>query len=898
MRTTVAQLQERLRLVNPALSLEPLEALDLNWISREEWVCEADPTNAPNNNTNSNIPSRAYARAITNSQSLHRLPKQIDDPITNPQTGNQDDTILIQLYQILENGMVSLEFDWVAAAIQAADGETSDNNLGSIKPIPINGQFGTTRSLSASAISPQTTMQDDPIATANLNGVNVAPNHVLGDPHTVTGSGMITASAPITSFWSQWALNEQGIGLSDGISRHGDFLYEGNGVKVGVFDTSPFAAPGSATIPGLGGKVIVEHPTMFTQFATKADPPELNEHGLSIAGLISAVAPSAEIYLYRVLHDDASGDLFTLVNALHEFVVATSEPAVINLSLGISIPALDGTTNDLDCDRDIVALKTVLWSARNRYGIVTVAASGNDSKTETQIPAAWDSVIGVSASEPGYGLATYANHVYAPGNVAAPGGREGGVCTETNCLVAPSTSSSTGFTYWIGTSFATPLAAGAAALLIEERITNGLPDSPSATSGKLVSSVVPNTFDFGRGVGVIDLRCTSLVDPNGTLAADPTTSCGGDALPRVSASHVTAQVGEEITVAISVTNLMTGLNLSSLDTTIRYDASKLAVMRCGEAGSSQFDLIVCNRLLPGVIRINAAARAAIDTETPVVFLSFKVLGSGNEEIPIDVDTSIFASLGGTTIAHQDRDGLVTTLPPLTGDVNCDGSVNVIDASFILRFDVGLIGSTQACTDDSSMINETVCDVNGDSSCDVSDAFTIVQCRVGIANDFCPDAGSAPADGGNGVAAIDIISTRIPPGETRRIPIIADVSSGQIGVGTFEVHYDPTVIKAVGCGNEWPEGVAYGECNVDYAEGVVRFNALFAEGSMGDEVVLTNIEFEAVGNEEDSSALKLEAPLLTTTTDQSVNLTVPDASITLGPPETLSTRSQYLPIIKR
>ena len=64
--------------------------------------------------------------------------------------------------------------------------------------------------------------------------------------------------------------------------------------------------------------------------------------------------------------------------------------------------------------------------------------------------------------------------------------------------------------------------------------------------------------------------------------------------------------------------------------------------------------------------------------------------------------------GGIDI-HPDAE-----LPPLTGDVNGDGDVDVADANLLINM---VLGSTKA---------NSVADVNGDGSVDVADVNTLIN----------------------------------------------------------------------------------------------------------------------------------------------------------------------------
>lgn len=74
-----------------------------------------------------------------------------------------------------------------------------------------------------------------------------------------------------------------------------------------------------------------------------------------------------------------------------------------------------------------------------------------------------------------------------------------------------------------------------------------------------------------------------------------------------------------------------------------------------------------------------------------------------------------------------------------GDVNCDNEVNIIDALFIVQFEVLVRDGVTGCPLDSptSELNQLVGDVNNDLRVNVIDALLIAQCDAALANIFCP-----------------------------------------------------------------------------------------------------------------------------------------------------------------
>jgi subtilisin family serine protease len=232
-----------------------------------------------------------------------------------------------------------------------------------------------------------------------------------------------------------------------------------------------------------------------------------------VAGLIHGVAPESDIRLYRVLDGKRAGDLFTLNYALHTFVRQTLEDrdklkgAVINLSLGTG-PLSLGHYMPAELIRpqlDPVSLHVLLTAARLQ-GIVVTAAAGNKRSPGPYVapenPAASPDCLAVEATNSQGDRADFSRD----GEVDAPGGcvpegkgwasqphqlanqwltslvwrprkldkwREAVVEWWKNRGTQPvsalwqSPALPSGYAYSAGTSFATPLVSGLAALIYD-----------------------------------------------------------------------------------------------------------------------------------------------------------------------------------------------------------------------------------------------------------------------------------------------------------------------------------------------------------------------------------------------------------------------------------------------
>ena len=354
---------------------------------------------------------------------------------------------------------------------------------------------------------------------SNPFGVEGSPFGVEGSPFGVEGSegGGMGLDADPDAFWDQWAFERIGAGAY----KDSNIQQQGSEVRVAVFDTSPFTVTGDVAIaditPALNLRVVAPA-TAITLTTTETISPSIKDHGLFVAGLIHGVAPASEIHLIRVLDDKGCGDLFALSQALHEFVAEHSneegrlDGVVMNMSLGVLQPR-DATDQNLP--EEILALETALLEAYQR-GAVLVAAAGNDSvgddyRFAMELPAAYEYVIGVAASDIENQPTCYSNQ----GDVVAPGGGAEPDLTEDppRCLaqadlcplnpeapgqcdyglISLATTSGTKYAYWVGTSFATPLVSGVAALAYEG-------DSQAQVYGDIFNGVQPIGTNFGPGI--------------------------------------------------------------------------------------------------------------------------------------------------------------------------------------------------------------------------------------------------------------------------------------------------------------------------------------------------------------------------------------------------------------
>ncbi|MBI3942007.1 MAG: S8/S53 family peptidase [Chloroflexi bacterium] len=370
----------------------------------------------------------------------------------------------------------------------------------------------------------------------------VEHNYIVGHPWQTGSDPWQTGSDPAgglevpkrtpltqADFNNQWAFTTpSGIGLNAAPAPLAP-------VSVCVLDTLPFSPADYASIRTKLKNATPAWDITFAEVPLDADltpPPALgliydlisnvSNHGFFASSLIHAVEPSAGLHLVRVLNNDGKGSLNSLQLGFNECLSQPLPPKgrrVLNLSLGTIASAT--TITDVF---NIHAMVTAAFSS----GAVVVAASGNDSKFILPLtspprpdikpfgqPAAFSLTIGVGGTNANGGRSCFANSVDGgKGDVSAPAGDGPPNCVPASavkcaidpkqCLigaVAPvDNNGGTGYGYWRGTSFASPLVAGSAARILAQStdasipvdaLSNPLPDYLAFVRAKLEKGINP-----------------------------------------------------------------------------------------------------------------------------------------------------------------------------------------------------------------------------------------------------------------------------------------------------------------------------------------------------------------------------------------------------------------------
>lgn len=253
---------------------------------------------------------------------------------------------------------------------------------------------------------------------------------------------------------------------------------KGEGIKVAVLDTGI-----DATHPDLAPNY--KKGMNFTT-SNAGDVTDRQGHGTHCAGIIAGcdnlvgvvgVAPQAELYIAKVLGDDGSGSITSIVKGIDWAI--EEQVDVISMSLGCSVDPGP-------------ALHEAIKRAR-AAGIVIVAATGNEN-THVGWPAVYEEVIAVGAVSQTLdraGFSNFGNEV----DIAAPG------------VDIYSTYPVGRYAKLSGTSMATPMVAGVVALVQAYCRKIGA----KATPDQIIQLIRERSVDLGTG-GVDDMFGNGLVN--------------------------------------------------------------------------------------------------------------------------------------------------------------------------------------------------------------------------------------------------------------------------------------------------------------------------------------------------------------------------------------------------
>ncbi len=130
--------------------------------------------------------------------------------------------------------------------------------------------------------------------------------------------------------------------------------------------------------------------------------------------------------------------------------------------------------------------------------------------------------------------------------------------------------------------------------------------------------------------------------------------------------------------------------------------------------------------------------------------------------------------------------------------------------------------------------------------------------------------------------------QVAVGERVTVPISAVIDAEEtplgLGAATLVLDYDPAVVQPISCAlnDAGGDGFDGGGCNLNYAEGQLRFNALSVTGVTSDTTIV-EIEFEAVGQEGEVTPLMLNVDHLADTAANALTHRIAPGEIKISAP---------------
>ena len=214
-------------------------------------------------------------------------------------------------------------------------------------------------------------------------------------------------------------------------------------------------------------------------------------HGTMTAGIVHLVAPTAKIMPLKAFRADGSSNLSDIIRAIYYAADHGANIVSMSFSMGQSSPGLQA------------AIQYAL--SKN---VAMIASSGNDGLKTLVYPASYGGVQGIGSSTSTDLRSAFSNYGSGVVTFAAPG--EGVITTYPGGNYAAG---------W-GTSFSTPMFAGAAALVLQAR--------PASKPGDITNSLSKTKQISDMGYGRIDLyqSLTNLVGSSGTSSTTGTNTSG------------------------------------------------------------------------------------------------------------------------------------------------------------------------------------------------------------------------------------------------------------------------------------------------------------------------------------------------------------------------------------
>lgn len=476
------------------------------------------------------------------------------------------------------------------------------------------------------------------LLASSCGGAGAAEPAPTQEPPSVSTSGASAADSsaaieldPLGA--EQWALTAIGAPPAWTVT-------DGDGVTIAVVDTG----------------VDLDHPDLVDRLVPGWDfvdgddePDDPHGHGTHVAGIAAAsadgnggmgVAPAASIMPLRVLDEQGSGDDADIAAAIDWAVEHGAD--VINLSLGdtgiLGRISKGGVVNQ--------SIRTATDA-----GVIVVAASGNEGATGRQYRLGVEVVV-VNATDRDGTVAAFSN-VGDSRAISAPG-----VDILSTAPIGPSTlwpEGSEGWESLDGTSMATPVVAGVAALVLAA----GTP--PTEVAEVLMTTATPGA-DPHLGAGIVDAAAAlGVADgpsaPTTTTTSPPASSTTADPTSTTSTTRDSSTTSTTQRPSTSTTRLPEGDGSLGvvLDGPVTFDGAVPADVACTISGR-RYEVAVDRTTLEADLTLAVDLLIVGYTgpgEYPAVgTVSIDASPTGAVDIPIATPASVTDSGGSVAVSFE------------------------------------------------------------------------------------------------------------------------------------------------------------------------------------------------------------------------------------------------------